>query len=83
MEPAVKPIWRVQFGQRVRAARLDKGWTQEKLADITGMHPTYIGDAERGERNVSLDNILKLAKGLKVEPGQLLDGLEKSIKLRS
>jgi transcriptional regulator with XRE-family HTH domain len=51
------------------------------LADETGMHPTYIGDAERGERNVSLDNILKLAKALEIQPGQLLDGLQERMKL--
>lgn len=52
------------------------------MADETGMHPTYIGDAERGERNVSLDNILKLAKALDVQPGELLDGLQDRIKVR-
>lgn len=81
MKAAAKPAWRVQFGQRVRASRLALDWTQEQLADETGMHPTYIGDAERGERNVSLDNILKLAKALEVQPGELLDGLEARIKL--
>ena len=82
MEPDAKPTWRVQFGQRVRASRLALDWTQEKLADESGMHPTYIGDAERGERNVSLDNILKLAKALDVQPGELLDGLQDRIKVR-
>jgi transcriptional regulator with XRE-family HTH domain len=81
MVPAVKPLWRAQFGQRVRTSRLALEWTQERLADECGMHPTYIGDAERGERNVSLDNILKLAKALRMRPGELLDGLEKGIKL--
>jgi len=82
MESAVKPAWRVEFGRRVRSARDAHGWTQEKLAEVTGLHPTYVGDTERGERNVSLDNILKLAKGLKVEPGQLLDGLQRHVKAR-
>ena len=81
MPSAVKPAWRVQFGQRVRALRLALECTQEQLADKTGMHPTYIGDAERGERNISLDNILKLAKALEVKPGELLDGLQDRIKL--
>ncbi len=74
-----KPAWRVEFGLRVRAARKDLGWTQEDLADATGLHATYVGDAERGERNVGLDNILRLAKALKVPPGQLLDGLERRV----
>jgi DNA-binding Xre family transcriptional regulator len=45
------------------------------------MHSTYVGDAERAERNVSLDNILKLAKALEIQPGELLDGLQERIKL--
>ena len=83
MESAVKPEWRRQFGMRLRKARKAQGWTQEHLAEVVGLHPTYIGDAERGERNVSLENILKLAKGLKIAPGYLLDGLEKHIKPRN
>ncbi len=82
MPSSEKPAWRVEFGLRVRAARKDLGWTQEDLADATGLHPTYVGDAERGERNVALDNILKLAKALKVDPGQLLNGLQKSLPRR-
>ncbi len=82
MPSAVKPAWRVQFGQRVRASRLALDWTQERLADETGMHPTYIGDTERGERNVSLDNILKLSRALGVKPGALLDGLETKVLIR-
>ena len=82
MVSAAKPSWRVEFGKRVRASRHALGWTQERLADECGLHPTYVGDAERGERNVSLDGILVLAKALKVRPGELLDGLEKSVKTR-
>jgi transcriptional regulator with XRE-family HTH domain len=79
MVRAVKPVWRVQFGQRLREARKELDWTQEQLADESGMHPTYVGDAERGERNVSLDGILRLARALGVRPGALLDGLEERI----
>lgn len=64
------------FGARVRAARLAKGLSQEGLAEATGLHRTYVGTAERGLRNVSLHNILRLAKALDVAPGQLLDGLD-------
>jgi len=71
--------WREAFGARIRSARLARGLTQEGLAETCGLHPTYIGDAERGERNVSLDNILRLAYALKVRPGELLDGLERRI----
>jgi transcriptional regulator with XRE-family HTH domain len=61
MEPAAKPPWRVEFGLRIRAQRDVLGWTQERLGEAAAMHPTYVGDAERGERNVSLDGILRLA----------------------
>jgi len=81
MLSSAKLVWRVQFGKRVRAARKALGWTQERLADEAGLHPTYVGDTERGERNVGLDNILKLAKSLGVQPGALLDGLESQIRI--
>ncbi len=49
------------FGQRIKQLRLAKGWSQEKLAEKTGFHRTYIGMVERGERNISLKNIQILA----------------------
>ncbi|MGH9090067.1 MAG: helix-turn-helix domain-containing protein [Acidimicrobiales bacterium] len=76
MSPQLKHAWRVEFGQRVRTARHDLGWTQEHLAEESGLHPTYVGDSERGERNVSLDNILRLAKALDTDAGVLMDGLQ-------
>ena len=63
------------FGERIRRLRKDLGWTQEQLAEVVGMHYTYIGQAERGERNVSLRNILRLAYALKTDPGDLVTGL--------
>lgn len=53
-----------EFGSRVRAARNKRGWSQEELADRTGMDRTYIGGIERGERNVALLNVNKLAVAL-------------------
>lgn len=64
------------FGVRLRAAREALGVSQEALADRAKLHRTYVGSAERGERNVSLINILKLARALDVPPGALLDGLQ-------
>lgn len=60
------------FGDRVRFQRLRLGWSQEDLAEHTGLHRTYIGSAERGERNVSLINIALLANILQVPIAQLL-----------
>lgn len=64
------------FGQRVRERRSELGLSQEAAADRCGVHWTFLGQAERGQRNISLHNILKLAKGLEINPGELVDGLE-------
>jgi transcriptional regulator with XRE-family HTH domain len=53
------------FGKRVRELRKRKGYSQEELADKAGLHRTYIGSIERGEQNVSIDNIDKIAGALK------------------
>lgn len=62
---------RVEFGKHLRKLRLEKGWTQEELADKAGMHFTYIGQIERGIRNPSLVNLEKLAKALGISSGKL------------
>ena len=64
---------RKRFGERIRALRLAKGFTQESLAAAAGLHPTYVGGIERGERNVSLDNILKLANALAIPPSKIFE----------
>jgi transcriptional regulator with XRE-family HTH domain len=63
---------RVQLGKSVRAQRLALGWSQEGLAEKADLHWTYIGGIERGERNVSLLNIVKLARALGITPSQLM-----------
>lgn len=57
---------RRKFGNRVRELRADMGLSQEELGFKADLHRTYIGLIERGEQNVSLDNIGRLAKVLKV-----------------
>ena len=63
------------FGETVRRLRESEGISQEELADRCGLHRTYVGSVERGERNVSLANIVRLAKALKTFPSALLEGL--------
>ncbi len=61
-----------RFGARVRAERERLGVSQEDLADRAGMHRTYLGGVERGERNVGLLNVLRIARALGVAPAALL-----------
>ncbi len=62
------------FGARVRARRLELGLSQEALAAESGLHRTYLGAIERGERNVSLINIVRIAKALKTDISELVSG---------
>jgi transcriptional regulator with XRE-family HTH domain len=59
------------FGQTIRELRHKRGMTQAKLAKMAHIHPSYVADVERGERNLSLVNILKLAPALRVHPSKL------------
>ncbi|MCL4833394.1 MAG: helix-turn-helix domain-containing protein [Caldilineaceae bacterium] len=64
------------FGHRLKAIRSERGLTQEKLAELSGLHRTYVGAVERGERNISLKNIHALALALNVPPADLLKDRE-------
>lgn len=63
---------RQRLAKNLRALRARDGLSQEALADLVGLHRTYVGSVERSERNVSLDNIEKLAVALKVDISHLL-----------
>jgi transcriptional regulator with XRE-family HTH domain len=63
-------------GVRIRELRLGRGVSQEALADEAGVHRTYMGSVERGERNISLENIVKIARALKVAPSSLLQTIK-------
>lgn len=71
-KPESKDPELVALGQRVCELRRAAGLTQEALAHAAGLHWTYVGQIERGERNLSYKNLLKLARGLGVEPGELI-----------
>ena len=60
-----------RFGSRLRQLRDERGYSQEELAERAGLHRNYVRGVERGERNVALENIVKLAKALSVTPGDL------------
>lgn len=63
-------------GQRARTRRLELGLSQEAAAMRCGVHWTFLGQFERGQRNISLHNLLKVARGLDMNPAELVDGLE-------
>jgi transcriptional regulator with XRE-family HTH domain len=71
----VKKAILVKFGKKIREVRTERGLSQEALADIANVHRTYIGMVERAEKNITLLNIQKLAKALKVDIKELFDGI--------
>ena len=66
---------RLQVGNNIRRYRIQLGLSQEALADACGLHRTYVGSVERGERNLSLENIVKVARALQLQPSDLLEGI--------
>ena len=62
----------IKFGERVRQERLRQNISQEKLAEKAGVHRTYIGMIERAEKNITLENIERIAHALGVKPAELL-----------
>jgi transcriptional regulator with XRE-family HTH domain len=63
------------LGNRLRQRRNQRQWTQAELADRCSFHRTFIGSVERGERNLSILNLCKIARALRVPLEELLDGL--------
>ena len=64
---------KIRFGTHLRQLRKSRGWSQEQLAYECGLDRSYMGGVERGERNVSLENIVRIAKALDVPASQLLE----------
>ena len=63
------------IGQRIRNYRTEKGLSQEKLAEMSGCHPTYIGQVERGEKNATLESIEKISSAMNVTLSKLFEKL--------
>lgn len=65
----------VEIGQRIRNYRLQNGLNQEQLAEKCSLHPTYIGQVERGEKNATIESISKIAAGLSLPLSKLFENL--------
>lgn len=66
-----------QFGKRIKYYRNMRGLSQEELAEHSGLHRTYVGAVERGERNISLANIYKIANALDIKVEALFQTFDK------
>jgi len=62
-----------KVGARIRKYRKEKKWTQEKLAFVSELHRAYIGHIERGEKNIGIENLEKIAKALKTPLKNLIE----------
>jgi len=69
-----------KFGEVIRELRKERSLSQEELADKADVHRTYIGMIERGEKNITLENIQKLAKALNVSLKSIFEKLDKILK---
>lgn len=64
---------RILIGDRIRELRTRRGLSQERLAELAHLHRNYVGGVERGERNISIVNIVEIAHALEVRPYKLLE----------
>ncbi|MBQ2757220.1 MAG: helix-turn-helix transcriptional regulator [Clostridia bacterium] len=64
------------LGRRIRNHRTTQGLSQEKLAELSGCHPTYIGQLERGEKNATIESIEKISAALQVSLSKLFENLD-------
>jgi transcriptional regulator with XRE-family HTH domain len=60
------------LGDAIRAKRLEKGWSQEELSFESGLHRTYIGAVERGEKNLTVKNLVQIARSLGIQASVLM-----------
>lgn len=66
----------IKLGQKIRKLRKDQGFSQESFADEVGLDRTYMGGIERGERNIAALNMIRIAKALRVEMGELFPSIK-------
>ena len=66
----------LKFGNRLRTLRRERGISQEKLAELSGLHRTYVGGIERGERNIGFVNLAALAEALGISLSTLVRGVD-------
>jgi transcriptional regulator with XRE-family HTH domain len=76
MQPGQKDP-RIAFGKAVRSLRQRRGISQERLAELAGIHRTYIGDVERGTRNLALVNMTRIAEALGLRLSDLIREMER------
>ena len=72
---ASAPRYRRRLGENIRAQRKQLGLRQERLAEKAELHPVYVGRVERGEENVSIDSLMRIAKALKATLQDLVIGI--------
>jgi transcriptional regulator with XRE-family HTH domain len=72
----IKPPLLVDFGECVRRQRIERGHSQEAFADLCEIDRSYMGGVERGERNLSLANIARIAQALELEPSVFFRGMD-------
>lgn len=70
---------RTDVGRRIRGYRISRRMSQEELAERCGLHPTYIGQLERGEKNATLESIAKIAGGLDVPLSRLFENIDDNL----
>ena len=72
-----------RLGERIRQLRAERGWSQEQFADVCGVHRTYMGHLERGEKNVSFSSLTRVANALQINLADLFAGLEEGRSIKS
>jgi transcriptional regulator with XRE-family HTH domain len=75
-QPTSSPLLK-EFGKRVAERRAELGLTQEEVGEAAGLHFTYVHQIEAGIRNLSLENLARLARGLDMDIGDLVEGLQR------